>query len=144
MPFLSSIPYHADIKVEPAFSALVDGAPVVFDGESKPFAESRESTLQLNIDQLKISKYIDYSPVALNFKVPSGELHGDLLASFKVTKEQPAVLEISVEDARRGLGFLRGGGVAFSRLSEWQTAYLYVFATWAAVVAFLFPLVYLA
>ncbi len=34
--------------------------------------------------------------------------------------------------------FLRGG-VAFSRLSEWQTSYLYVLAAWAAVVAFLFP-----
>lgn len=34
--------------------------------------------------------------------------------------------------------FLRGG-VAFSRLSEWQTSYLYVLAAWAAVVAFFFP-----
>jgi Domain of unknown function (DUF4153) len=37
--------------------------------------------------------------------------------------------------------FLRGG-VAFSRLCEWQTSYLYVFAAWAAVVAFLFPLLF--
>jgi hypothetical protein len=34
--------------------------------------------------------------------------------------------------------FLRGG-IAFSRLCDWQTAYLYVLAAWAAVVAFLFP-----
>jgi hypothetical protein len=34
--------------------------------------------------------------------------------------------------------FLRGG-VAFSRLWDWQTSYLYVLAAWAAVVAFLFP-----
>ena len=34
--------------------------------------------------------------------------------------------------------FLRGG-VAFSRLCDWQTSYLYVLAGWAAVVAFLFP-----
>jgi hypothetical protein len=37
--------------------------------------------------------------------------------------------------------FLRGG-IPFSRLLEWQTAYLYVFAAWAAVVAFLFPPVF--
>jgi len=30
----------------------------------------------------------------------------------------------------------------FSRLLEWQTAYLYVLAGWAAVVAFLFPLLF--
>jgi len=29
--------------------------------------------------------------------------------------------------------------VAFVRLLEWQTVYLYVIAAWAAVVAFLFP-----
>jgi hypothetical protein len=34
--------------------------------------------------------------------------------------------------------FMRGG-VAFSRLLDWQTTYLYVLAAWAAVVAFLFP-----
>ncbi|HEX6939031.1 MAG TPA: permease prefix domain 1-containing protein [Longimicrobiales bacterium] len=34
--------------------------------------------------------------------------------------------------------FLRGG-VAFVRLCDWQTSYLYVLAAWAAVVAFLFP-----
>jgi hypothetical protein len=37
--------------------------------------------------------------------------------------------------------FLRGE-VAFSRLLHWQTAYLYVLAGWAAVVAFLFPLLF--
>jgi hypothetical protein len=34
--------------------------------------------------------------------------------------------------------FLRGG-VAFSRLCDWQTSYLYILAAWAAAVAFLFP-----
>jgi len=34
--------------------------------------------------------------------------------------------------------FLRGG-MAFSRLWDWQMTYLYVIAGWAAVVAFLFP-----
>jgi len=37
--------------------------------------------------------------------------------------------------------FLRGR-VAFSRLLEWQTTYLYVLSGWAAVVAFLFPLLF--
>jgi len=37
--------------------------------------------------------------------------------------------------------FLRGR-VAFSRLLGWQTTYLYVLSAWAAVVAFLFPLLF--
>jgi len=39
------------------------------------------------------------------------------------------------------LRFLRGR-VAFSRLLQWQTTYLYVLAGWAAIVAFLFPLLF--
>ena len=38
-------------------------------------------------------------------------------------------------------GFLRGRQ-AFSRLCGWQMFYLYVFAAWAAVVAFVFPLIF--
>jgi len=37
--------------------------------------------------------------------------------------------------------FLRGSA-SFSRLWDWQTTYLYVIAGWAAVVAFLFPLIF--
>jgi len=37
--------------------------------------------------------------------------------------------------------FLRGR-VAFSRLLDWQTTYLYVLAGWAEVVAFVFPLLF--
>ncbi|MEW5983644.1 MAG: permease prefix domain 1-containing protein [Acidobacteriota bacterium] len=38
-------------------------------------------------------------------------------------------------------GFIRGR-VAFPRLCNWQMFYLYIFAAWAAVVAFLFPLLF--
>jgi hypothetical protein len=37
--------------------------------------------------------------------------------------------------------FLRGR-VAFAKLLDWQTTYLYVLAGWAAVVAFVFPLLF--
>lgn len=37
--------------------------------------------------------------------------------------------------------FLRGGGTV-SRLWEWQMTYIYVLAGWAAVVAFLFPVLF--
>jgi hypothetical protein len=39
------------------------------------------------------------------------------------------------------LAFLRGEGT-FHRLERWQTGYLPVFAAWAAVVVFIFPLVF--
>ncbi len=95
VPFVSSIPSHVEINVQPAFYALVNDAPVQIDGETKPFKDSRESTIQLDIDNLQIPKYLEYSPVELNFKVPSGQLDGKLTASFRTSKDKPAELSIS-------------------------------------------------
>jgi uncharacterized protein involved in outer membrane biogenesis len=95
VPFVSSIPYYTDVKVQPAFAALVNGAPVEIGGETKPFKDSRESVIHLEIDKLLIPKYLEYSPVELKFKMPSGQLDGELKASFGTSKGKPAVLSIS-------------------------------------------------
>jgi uncharacterized protein involved in outer membrane biogenesis len=95
VPFISSIPSQVDITVHPAFYALVNGAPFQIDGETKPFKDSRESTIHLNIDKLQIPKYIEYSPVELNFKVPSGHLNSKLTVTFRTIKDKPSVLSIT-------------------------------------------------
>jgi uncharacterized protein involved in outer membrane biogenesis len=46
-PFISSLPHATEIFVEPAFSASIDGSPLVVQGKSKPFATSMESELAL-------------------------------------------------------------------------------------------------
>src|SRR5919109_2371282 len=95
VPFISSIPSQVDITVHPAFYALVNGAPFQIDGETKPFKDSRESTIHLSIDKLQIPKYIEYSPVELNFKVPSGHLNSKLTVTFRTIKDKPSVLSIT-------------------------------------------------
>ncbi len=95
VPFISSIPTDVEIKVQPAFEALVDDAPFRIDGETHPFKGSRESTIHLNIDKLKIPKYVEYSPIELNFKVSSGHLDGELTAAFRTIKDEASVLSIS-------------------------------------------------
>ena len=95
MPFISSIPSQVEIKVQPAFYALVNGAPFQIDGETKPFKDSRDSTIHLDIDKLQIPKYVEYSPVDLNFKVPSGQLNTKLTVTFRTSKDKPSVLSIS-------------------------------------------------
>jgi len=95
LPFISSIPSQVDIKVEPAFYALVNGAPFQLNGESKPFKDTHESTIHLDLDKLELSKYIEYSPVDLNFKAPSGQLDAKLTAAFRTVKDKPAMLSVS-------------------------------------------------
>jgi uncharacterized protein involved in outer membrane biogenesis len=95
VPFVSSLPSQADIKVQPGFSALINGAPLIISGETKPFKDSRESTIRLNIDKLQIPKYLEYSPVQLNFRVPTGEIEGKLTASFRTFANKSSSLSIS-------------------------------------------------
>ncbi len=95
VPFISSFESHVDIKVKPEFSALVNGAPFHLAGDTTPFKDSLESTVGIEIDKLAIAKYLEYSPAALNFKVPSGQLHGKLKASFKTPKNSRSVLSIT-------------------------------------------------
>jgi uncharacterized protein involved in outer membrane biogenesis len=95
VPFISSIPSHVDITVEPELHALVNDASLDIDGETKPFKDSRESVIELDVDRMQIPKYVEYSPVELNFKVPSGQLNTKLTVNFRTSKEKASELSIS-------------------------------------------------
>ena len=95
VPFVSSIPSDVNIYVRPEFYALVNDAPLEVNGETKPFEDSRESTIRIDLDNLQIPKYLEYSPVELNFKVPSGQLNTELTVAFRTIADKPAVLSIS-------------------------------------------------
>ena len=107
VPFISSIPSQVDITVQPAFYALVNGAPFQIDGETKPFKDSRESTIHLDIDKLQIPKYVEYSPVDLNFKVPSGQLNSKLTVDLQ--NHQRQTLRVIHFRQRRDRGFCASG-----------------------------------
>ncbi len=95
VPFISSLPPHVDIKVQPAFSAVINGAPLEIGGDSRPFKDSLETNLRLDIKNFEIPKYLAYSPVELNFAVPSGKIDGRLSASFTNFTDRPPVLIIA-------------------------------------------------
>ena len=95
VPFISSLPSFVDIKVQPDFYALVDNAPLKIGGEAKPFKNTRESNFHFNLDNVQLPKYLEYSPVKLNFTMPSGQLNAQLTASFQTLKDKPAALAIS-------------------------------------------------
>lgn len=95
VPFISSLPSQVNFVVHPTFSANVNGAPFSISGETKPFTGSLQSLFHLDIDNLSIAHYLEYSPVDLNFKVPSGKLHARLAVSFTYFKNKKSALKIS-------------------------------------------------
>jgi flagellar motor protein MotB len=95
IPFLSTIPTHAEIKVQPLLAAKVNGAPFQLTGESKPFKDTRETTLRIDLDALQLPKYFDYSPVPLKFRLPSGQLDTRLVLAFATVQDKPESLTLA-------------------------------------------------
>ena len=92
IPFLSNIPSYVERFVQPHFSAKIEMLFILFEGRTKPFANSLETFLDITIKDVDLPFYMAYVPVKLNFEVPSG-VHGhrdkDLLCRDEGKKTFP-------------------------------------------------------
>jgi Domain of Unknown Function (DUF748) len=95
IPFISSLPYYADRYVQPFFAAKVNDTPVSFKGETKPFKDSLETHLDINIKDLDIPFYMAYSPVRMHFRMSSGLLDINTQVSYTQYKDRPPSLNLT-------------------------------------------------
>jgi uncharacterized protein involved in outer membrane biogenesis len=92
VPFVSNLATYVNIYVQPAFQANINGTPVALAGKSKPFLDSRETVLDINISDFELPKYLEYVPMDLRFTMPSGKLDARLALSFiQYRDKSPAV-----------------------------------------------------
>lgn len=94
IPFLSNLPYHIDVYTQPAFALKVNGTPIELTGKSKPFSDSRETSLDIDMNNIELPKYLEYVPADLRFKLGSGSLKTKLALSFVQHKEQASALTV--------------------------------------------------
>jgi uncharacterized protein DUF748 len=95
IPFISSLPSQIDIKVQPHLTAKVSGTKVELLGETKPFEDTRETKLRIDIDDLPLRKYFEYVPVPLRFRIQGGTLNTRLELALSTRKEKLATLTLS-------------------------------------------------
>lgn len=103
VPFIANLPSDADIYVQPLLTMSVDGSPLRLQGQTKPFADSRESVLDLRLDRLELPRYLGFVPVDLPVAVPDGKLSGRVGVHFQMTKTQPRIVvdgRLVVDDLR--------------------------------------------
>lgn len=93
LPFLSNVPAQINVFVHPVFSAKVNETPYTIQGETKPFADSLETTFDINIKDFDIPYYLAYFPLKLNFKIVSAYLDTQTKVSFIQNKKdkEPSV-----------------------------------------------------
>ncbi|WP_394701251.1 DUF748 domain-containing protein [uncultured Propionivibrio sp.] len=119
LPFISNMAFAVDTFVEPSFSAIVNGAPVHAQGKSKPFSESHESELALDLSDLKLKQYLPYVPAKLPVKVESGALDVGVTVRFHQEKTGTASIHLSGKTALRNIDVRDRQGaalVSFKRL----------------------------
>jgi hypothetical protein len=101
VPVVSNLPARVDTFVQPYASATINGAHLALHGRSKPFADSLETALALDLDQVDLPSYVPFSPVALPLKLRSAKLSTKLDLRFSRVKEQPEILlsgDIKLDD----------------------------------------------
>ncbi|WP_017460346.1 DUF748 domain-containing protein [Dyella ginsengisoli] len=90
IPFLANLPSDTDIYVQPLLAMRIDGSPLRVEGQTKPFADSRESIMHVRFDQLDLPRYLAYvPPAALPVAIPQGLLSGVLDLHFVQSQPTP-------------------------------------------------------
>ena len=95
VPFVSNMPSEVDVYVQPAFQAKVNGTPIALAGKTKPFHDSLETALEVNISDFAIPKYLEYVPVELKFKVVSGSLDAKVSLTYTQYRDKAPVLVLA-------------------------------------------------
>lgn len=91
IPFLANLPSSTDVYVQPLLAMRVDGSPISIKGQTKPFAESRDSTIDFQLDHLDLPRYLGYVPTPLPVAIPKGQLSGQLSLHFLEAKPTPTL-----------------------------------------------------
>jgi uncharacterized protein involved in outer membrane biogenesis len=119
LPFVSSLPRQVDIVVVPRLSANVNGTPFEIVGEAKPFKETHEATLRIDIEDLELGRYLSYSPIPLRIRIPSGRLNTRLVLSYAAgSGERLQKLALSGTASLKRLTIEHADGAPLAALGE--------------------------
>ncbi len=92
LPFLSNLKRGVELFTQPTFSAKLDGSRFAITGKTRPFAPTRDTSLQLDLDGLSLPQFMALLPVAPNFKLESGFLDTRLNIDFHRSGETGSVV----------------------------------------------------
>jgi len=92
---ISNLPAMVEIRVQPHFSAVVNGAPFDLGGTSKPFADSLETELNLKMDGIDVPQYLSYIPNPTGLTLKSARLDVDTRITFLREGGVPSSLTVT-------------------------------------------------
>ena len=103
IPFVANLESTEETWVEPHFSAMVNGAPILIEGQVLPFALNRQAKLELELNGIDLTRVDEYSPIPVGIKLVSGFFDAKLLLTFTQIPGEPANLVLTGHTALRNL-----------------------------------------
>lgn len=122
VPFISNIPYLADRYVAPKLAAVVNGAPLNFEGKMKPFAKGMEASVAIRLQELDIPFYAAYFPTELPIRVAAGRLGSELTVTHRLAKGEKPDITATGRVTLTGIDLREPGGEPLLSLGKGDLA----------------------
>lgn len=119
LPFLSNLPAHIAVKVEPRVAFDLDGSRFDTGAQVVPFAERRGGTARLQVQALDLSRWAPYVPASVPLRLRQGRLDTDLTADFAFDAAGAPTLALRGRVAVADLA-LTAAGAAPGDVLGWQ------------------------
>jgi uncharacterized protein involved in outer membrane biogenesis len=110
IPFISNLPVDQNVSVEPRFAARLNDTPIEAQAKAKPFKDSRDSTLSLEISGLDLLRFLEYVPGELPVKVRSAKLDTELDVTFAQPPNRVPTITLSGTAGLREVEIAEPGG----------------------------------
>ncbi|WP_420226778.1 DUF748 domain-containing protein [Pigmentiphaga litoralis] len=95
LPFLSTLPYAAEIDVLPRLTAVINGSPLDLGGRARPFDTSRTSSLDFHLDNLALDAFADAWPLPYPVALRKGTLDAQVQMVFDAPPDVAPTFRIS-------------------------------------------------
>jgi uncharacterized protein involved in outer membrane biogenesis len=116
IPFLSSLPVDHEVTVQPRFSAKADGRPIELVAAVKPFKDTRDTSLAIDVHGLDLTRFIAYVPGVQPVEVRSAQLETDLTLTFTQPKKGAPRVVLSGTAGLRDVDVLELSGAPLLKL----------------------------
>jgi uncharacterized protein involved in outer membrane biogenesis len=121
VPFVSSLPVHQDVNVAPKFAARLNDTPIELLAKAKPFKDSRDSSVSLEVHGLDLLRFLTYVPGELPVKVRSAKLDTDLDVTFAQPPGRAPAIVVSGRADLRDVDLAEPGGDPLLKLPRLAT-----------------------
>lgn len=121
LPFLSNLPQHLAVEVQPRLAFVLDGAHFDSGAQATPFSQSRRAQLKLQVPRLDLAPWLPYWPKGLPVRPAAGHLQADLAVVFEQAAADRPQLQLSGQVEANAFEWQDAQGTEVAR---WQGLHL--------------------